>query len=128
MDGDVHRVHFGRPILQQAIGKASRGAARIEADLSLGANVKVRERAFELESTAAGIAEHLAGDFDARVIGYAGAGLVDPLACDLHLSRHDECLRALARGREAAFDQEHVNARFFRLRAIHGFAIHGFAA
>ena len=91
----------------------------IEADFILRRDAKILERAFELQSAAAGVAQRRAGYFDSRILGDTRTGFVDPLAIRPHLPRHEQCLGALARGGQSALNHQHVDARFFGPQAIH---------
>ena len=64
----IHRVNSHRAILQQAIGESAIRCTNIQADLALRQNLKIFQRAFELESTPAGVFLQPAMNFQSRVL------------------------------------------------------------
>ena len=69
------------------------------------------ERVRELDAAAADVRMIGRDQLDARVGGDRRAGLRDDLAVDRHLAGENQRARALARRREAALDERHVEAR-----------------
>ena len=113
--GDVHvdGVNATRAVLEQAIGKAAVGRANVEADAIANIDAEISESAFEFQARSAGVFCVGSKDFDLCVRGGGFAGLARELTIDADLTGHDHGLRALARGREAALDKEHVDASSF---------------
>lgn len=86
IDGHVDGVDSCGAVLQEAIGETAGRAAYIEADFSGGRDLEIVERAFELQTRAAGIAKSLADDFDLRVFGDLCAGLIGQGTSDADLA------------------------------------------
>ena len=100
-------------MLQQAIGKPSRRAARIKAYLSGGIDAEISQRTLKLQAAPAGVARMLAGHLDGGVLRESW---LQPCPCTLtaypNLSGQNHGLRP-ARFRRAALDQQQVQASLF---------------
>ena len=106
----VHCDHVVGAVLQQAVGEATGRRAHVEATQPGDVEVEVVEGAFQLEPTAADIG--MVRDLEANVrIGlHPGSGLVDYLVIDQYLACEDQATAAVARGDQAAFHQQLVDA------------------
>src|SRR5262249_57824863 len=69
VDTAVHGETARGAVLEQAVGKPASRAADVEAQLIGNREVKIFERAFELQPASAGVAKPAADDFDVRAGG-----------------------------------------------------------
>ena len=101
-------------MLHQAVRESSGGTARVQADLIRRAHAEILERAFELLPGAAGVARSSSDHLDSRIGGKHRAGLLRALAIDANFAGQNQSLRFLARFRQAALHQQHIQS-FFRV-------------
>ncbi len=109
----VDRIDAARTMLQQAVGEAAGGGADIEASFARGVDAEILERAFQLESGAAGVFCGGSADFDVRVGGDLGSRFFAAGAVYADFSSQDHGLRFFAGFGEAAFDDQEVEPFFF---------------
>jgi len=117
---DIHPHHLRSALLQQAIGEATGTLAHIQTAPARGIPASRLEGAFELESTARNVTrfrvvqQHQLGRFGhlVAVLGHTpeSTGTQAPLH-----PGGDQPLRLRARGREAPFDEELVDAHQYLL-------------
>ena len=106
---DVDCVDLAGAVLQQAVREAACGSAEVHAGPAGGVDVKGREGVGELVAATADIRGFLE-DFEGGRVRDEGAGFGDRLAIDADVARHENRLRLLAAGDEAALDEEGVDA------------------
>ena len=99
-------------MLQQAIGEASGGRTYIETDFPAHVYSEILERAFQFQTSAAGILCRCSADFNARVLDDLRAGFFASLAVYADLSRQDHGLRLFTRFGEPSFDDQQVEPLF----------------
>lgn len=118
-DVDVDGVDARGAVLQEAIGEAAGGAARVEADFVFGREMEIGECAFELQTAATRVAKRFSGERDFRIGRNERACFACRLAVDEDISGEKHGLSALAGRRQSALDEEHIEARFVGMRG-HG--------
>ena len=91
----VDRDDAGGPVLKQAVRKPSGRGANIQADPARHVNLKVGQRAFELQSPAADVPRRLAQQPHRRVAAHPGAALFNLLIVDQDLPRQNQTLGLL---------------------------------
>ena len=102
----VHRVHQRRPGFDQAVGKAARGRARVDAYAARHVNAKVADRAAELEPALGHKGHvqpaHMQLAVDGQHFGCAG----DSAAAAVHLPGHQAGARLLFIGDQPALQNQ----------------------
>src|SRR5699024_8903927 len=87
---DVYGIHCGSAVLEHAVGKAAGGSADIHTDFSVGTHGKHFHGLFQLESSAADIADVMPAHFDFGVGRDHLPGFVRFLLIDEHDAGHNE--------------------------------------
>jgi hypothetical protein len=98
--------------LQQAVRETAGGSADVEADFTGNVDVPLLKRFLKLESSTANVLQVFAQQADISVCVYARTRFFYFLAVDQNLARQDQCLRPLARTRQAALQQQFVDPDF----------------
>src|SRR5207249_2006872 len=107
---DVDRVHASRPAPEEAVGEAPGRGANIERHRVSRVEVEGNEGSGELLAAAADIRGWLGPQPDRRIARYRCPRLRHRAIANQDRPRHDEPLRALPVGGEAAVDEGPVNS------------------
>ena len=106
----VHGIDLGGAALEQHVGEAARRGADVEADHALGIDGETIEAVGELQAAARRVRMRLALDLERRVVGNGRARLLQAPRSGKDAAGHDEGLGLGARLRQAALDEELIEA------------------
>ncbi len=101
-----------RTALQQAVRKAPRGCADVEAESPLHTDLPMIERGGQLEPASAHKGHIVAQQANAASPANRSTGLVHFLLIHQHPARKDQRARPFAAGRQSAFHQQNIDAAF----------------
>ncbi len=110
MGAHVDGKDLARAALQEAVREPARRGADVQAGFPFRRDPKMRQRSLQLHSTAAHVPERLTQQAKLRFGIRQGTALLDFLLVDQHLARQDHGLRLGARLRQAALNQQPVQA------------------
>src|SRR5438128_853208 len=106
---DIDCIHPHSTALQQAISESASRSTNVDADLASGVDAKVIEGCFELQPTAADVAE-LLSQLNRSIANNCLSRLLRLLPVDRDLAGEDERLRLLAGLDKSTVDQQLVDA------------------
>lgn len=104
--------HARGPVLEHAIGEASRRCTHVQTELAVEINAPVAQRGFEFEAAATYVAQVVTQETDGRSFRNGVAGLFDLLLVDQDAPGEDEGVGALAAGDESTLEEQFVETGF----------------